>query len=391
MRWIRWGLLPGALFATSLQPQETKPPQETSRRPLLVTTQERLETETWWPTADSAPLKAYAGSVSCKGCHANQFSSPATGMQRAATPGPGAHLLAGRTSASFVSGAFTYSLMEDKASVQLAVFSGSRKAAQTVDWVIGAGDLGRTFLYQAGGRWFQSEASFYTKPSLLDITTGFGPSAAASPAGALGNALSPAEARACFGCHTVHATTSAGMNPLHAEAGVGCEGCHGPGQQHVEQMSAKEAPAGSAKLQDLAIFQPAKLSPADSIDFCGACHRSFADASLSTGPQADRAVVRFQPYRLEESKCWRTTQDQRLTCVACHDPHKPLNRDPASYDGNCLQCHSSVQPAQHVAAVCPKATQNCVTCHMPKVSLPSMHGEFTDHYIRIASGESQHK
>jgi hypothetical protein len=156
-------------------------------------------------------------------------------------------------------------------------------------------------------------------------------------------------------------------------------------------MSAEHTSEGAAKSPDTAIFQPATLSPSDSIDFCGACHRSFADASLSTGPQADRAVVRFQPYRLEESKCWRATQDRRLTCVACHDPHKPLQRDAASYDGNCLQCHSNEKLAgskQHTAAVCPKATRDCVTCHMPKVNLPSMHGDFTDHNIRIAKDES---
>jgi hypothetical protein len=348
-----------------------------------LTTQERLETEPWWPTMTTAPLKAYAGSGSCIACHAEQSSTAATGMQHAAMrpeamPTEETHVLPAGAHAAFTSDGVTYTLTSEPTSLQLSVSNGHSRSIQNLDWAFGAGALAYTFLYNRDGRWFQSEASFYTRISALDITTGFGPNAA------LGNLLTPAEARSCFNCHTVHATTSAGLEPLHAEAGIGCEACHGPGQQHVTAMSS--AP-GKSTTADLAIFHPGKLSPSDSIDFCGSCHRSFADASLSNGQKADVAVVRFQPYRLEESKCWRATQDERLTCVACHDPHKPLNRDVASYDSNCLQCHSGVTKTTstaHRAAVCPKATHDCVTCHMPKVTLPSMHGDFTDHFIRIA-------
>ena len=344
-----------------------------------MTTQERLETETWWPTMGTAPLKAYSGSVACVGCHAGQSAASATGMQQAARRGTEAHILHGKGKASFATDGLTYVLAPGKEGLQLSDSRGGSTATQAVAWVMGAGDLAYTFLYNADGRWYQSEASYYTRPAVLDITTGFGPSGSTSLKGALGNVLSPAEARACFGCHTVHATTSAGSEPLHAEAGIGCEACHGPGQQHASKMAGDKAPQA-----DLAIFQPAKLSPSESIDFCGACHRSFADANLATGPQADRVVVRFQPYRLEESKCWRATQDERLTCVACHNPHRPLDREAASYDKNCLGCHSGGQQgSQHVVAVCPKATHDCTTCHMPKVDLPSVHGDFTDHDIRI--------
>jgi hypothetical protein len=354
---------------------------------MQMTTQERLETEAWWPTMGTAPLKAYAGSAACLGCHAGHGSGVATGMQRAATRGDEAHFLGGKT-VEFVSGPMTYSLKEGKDGIELGTFKNGGGATQTVAWVMGAGDLGRTFLYSAEGRWYQSEASFYTRDraldGALDVTTGFGASAGATAKDALGNVLSASEARACFGCHTVRATTSVGLNPVHAEAGIGCEACHGPGQEHVSRMTGRKTATTQGAGEDLAIFEPGKLTPAEQIDFCGACHRSFADASLATGASADRAVVRFQPYRLEESKCWRETQDARLTCVACHDPHKPLVREAASYDANCLECHSGGKQAQSMGAVCPKATHECVSCHMPKVNLPSVHGAFTDHFIRVA-------
>jgi len=36
-----------------------------------------------------------------------------------------------------------------------------------------------------------------------------------------------------------------------------------------------------------------------------------------------------------------------------------------------------------MAKVCPTATSQCVSCHMPKVKLPNGHLTFTDHEIRI--------
>ena len=347
---------------------------------IQMTTQERLETETWWPTMGTAPLKAYAGSQACLGCHEGHDSGGATSMQQAASPGNPSPLSVGE-SASFNSGTITYALRQSSAGLELAAERGGQEAAQKVDWVMGAGDLARTFLYQADGHWFQSQASLYTRGRKLDVTTGFGTHEDATLKNTLGNLLTAEEARACFGCHTVRATTSAGLEPLHAEAGVGCEGCHGPGREHISRMSGKKMPG-----EDLAIFEPGKLKPTELNDFCGACHRSFADANLATGPQADRAVVRFQPYRLEESRCWRATQDERLTCTACHDPHKPLSRLAASYDNKCLNCHDGGKQltTQHAGALCPKATHDCTSCHMPKVNLPSVHGEFTDHLIRVA-------
>jgi hypothetical protein len=97
-------------------------------------------------------------------------------------------------------------------------------------------------------------------------------------------------------------------------------------------------------------------------------------------------TVRFPAYRLEKSRCWGTQGDTRVTCYACHNPHAPLERRPAAYDGACLQCHRlehQQTDAQHPGAACPVAKSNCVTCHMQKYELPEMHAKFTDHMIRV--------
>jgi hypothetical protein len=57
-------------------------------------------------------------------------------------------------------------------------------------------------------------------------------------------------------------------------------------------------------------------------------------------------------------------------------------------DEKCLACHL-LAPAkkittEHPGEACPVAKKNCVTCHMPRVTIPCMHAPFTDHRIRIA-------
>lgn len=95
--------------------------------------------------------------------------------------------------------------------------------------------------------------------------------------------------------------------------------------------------------------------------------------------------VRFQPYRLEMSRCWDPT-DARISCLACHDPHQNVVKDLTAYDPKCLACH--VTRGHKVTAAmpgpaCPRATSRCVSCHMPSIELPGSHHHFTDHDIRI--------
>ena len=91
--------------------------------------------------------------------------------------------------------------------------------------------------------------------------------------------------------------------------------------------------------------------------------------------------------------------DRRITCVACHNPHRPLERDSLVYDARCLTCHrdaaapsASDRPlaSSSPSAIPPHAPsckagmrERCASCHMPKYNVPEMHFSFTDHLIRI--------
>jgi hypothetical protein len=188
------------------------------------------------------------------------------------------------------------------------------------------------------------------------------------------------ETRKCFGCHTSGSMFQKQFDPSEATPGVTCEACHGPGVKHVAAARAKNEQRGSGL-----ILNPGQLERVDSVDFCGGCHRTWQDVVSGNLTGIGVFNVRFAPYRLENSKCWKKG-DARLTCLACHDPHKPLVRDDASYDSNCLACHvtaAAKRTANHPGPPCPDSSKNCVTCHMPKITPPALHSTFTDHWIRV--------
>ena len=120
---------------------------------------------------------------------------------------------------------------------------------------------------------------------------------------------------------------------MQAMPGISCEACHGAGAKHVAATK-----AGDLDLGEAAIVNPKYLKPVELVDFCGACHTTWWDAKRigATGV----ANVRFQPYRLECSRCWGKG-DARLTCISCHNPHQPLVRESRAYDNRCLSCHAS--------------------------------------------------
>ena len=122
-------------------------------------------------------------------------------------------------------------------------------------------------------------------------------------------------------------------------------------------------------------------------DLCGQCHRTWAQIAAE-GPH-DINNVRFQPYRLVNSKCYDPS-DRRISCAACHNPHQEVVALDSFYDRACLACHAAghVAGGKSGAKSCPTAKENCVTCHMPKLELPGSHYKFTDHRIRIVNAKA---
>ena len=350
---------------------------------LSEVTEYHVLTRDWWPTTGTPPPEAYAGSRSCQQCHAEKVSTQLmTPMANASYRSAAGPWGAEPTTATARTGLYFYRVEAHAGDANLTVRSGNQSVAADIAWTFGAGVLGQTFILENNGKLFDSQvSSFRGLQGGMGITPGHKPAKAGDWDQAIGTKLTPKIATRCFGCHTTTSTMKDQFNPERAIPGVNCESCHGPGLAHVVAANMNQIDDAKAL-----IFNPRVLNPVESVDFCGACHMTSADV-VESGLFVP-SNVRFPPYRLEKSRCWGVRGDQRLVCYACHDPHLPLEREASSYDRRCLTCHSSQgsqSPDRSDSApeVCPKASTNCTTCHMPKYDVPEMHGKFTDHFIRI--------
>lgn len=370
-----------------------------------LATASRLERakNSWWPTKKAQSREDFVGNKVCASCHSEKTASQAaTPMANAARPVSDAKILRAHPALTATRGKFTYDISQTPEGFTYSVSDGANRLSAVILWAFGVANKGQTYIYEKDGEYYESEMSYYSAISGLEVTTGHEQKRPDTLEDALGSLQDPPAAQKCFACHTTGATTSSGgFAPQYATPGVTCEACHGPGGSHavlMQQLQGEAATPGT-----LQILNPSSLSPIASVDFCGACHRTWADVYEMhvgvTGPVNSR----FQPYRLENSKCWGESGDARLTCVACHDPHRQLQHEPAAYDARCLACHSatkaestatakppgaarampSAEAPSRSAKACPLATTKCVICHMPKVNVAVMHSDFTDHRIRI--------
>jgi predicted CXXCH cytochrome family protein len=275
---------------------------------------------------------------------------------------------------------YTYQILRKEDGSQYSVTDGEHSISTALSWAFGLGESGQTYILEHNGTFFESRVSYYRALDGLDFTPGATRTPSANLEDALGRRMLYApETSRCFACHTTASTASNRFDPSRLIPGVTCEACHGPGAKHVAAMK-----AGRMKEGLKSILDPGQLDPVDQVDFCGACHRTFADVALTqTFGIRD---LRFQPYRLEKSRCWAKSNGG-ITCLSCHNPHQSRVRDLASYDDKCLGCHRSRSSAEtahdHPPAVCNVSTNNCVSCHMPKYEMPGMQFKFTDHFIRI--------
>ena len=347
---------------------------------ISVATDDRVQAPGWWPTKGTARRVDFVGTAQCAKCHEKQAIAHITApMAQASAPAAYSQILQAADPFSAELAPFRYTLSRTAVTVTYSVTDRSTSLSAPVAWAFGLGRKGQTYIYQHNGAFYESRLSFYRTLQGLDLTTGHDSATPDDLESALGRPLDADETRRCFACHTTASTTANRFDPSHVTPGITCEACHGPGAKHVAAMK-----SGNIEDGRRAILNLSRLSPIASVDFCGACHRTWAD--VLQGGFTGIANVRFQPYRLENSRCWRKG-DARLTCTACHDPHQQLGLEAGSYDERCLACHAATPAAKptrdHPGAACPVGKNSCVTCHMPSVEFPSMHATFTDHRIRI--------
>jgi len=180
----------------------------------------------------------------------------------------------------------------------------------------------------------------------------------------------------CLACHTTgyvkgYDATADRYETRWAEAGVGCETCHGPGAAHVSAVR-----AGQRSRDGYGAVRPPEVAA----EACAPCHARrteirpgfvpglplldfFDVASIdATFHQAD-GRLRGEAY--EWTSFGLSVMAARgIVCQDCHEPHAGGLRSPG--DGVCARCHPQALHAEaHTHHPAASAGARCVACHMP--------------------------
>jgi hypothetical protein len=340
----------------------------------------------------------YMGSKACYGCHTEIYKSfVKTDMGRSITPASEwkpdslpAEAAAGRFSVSHNESGWHQSESEP----------GVYSVDHQLEYTVGSGENGLTFLIRRGSYLFQAPLSYYSKVKKWDLSPGY-------ESVDLGfGRMVPQE---CINCHAGRAAPvnafGAYSDPPFTELAIGCENCHGPGEAHVKSLGKASG----------TITNPAKLKPRLAENICINCHQG-GDARVTQPGKTyldfrpgewafDTAVIFKQPSSTSEqqqadllehysamqaSRCFRESAG-KLSCLTCHDPHVQP-RQPESvayYRAKCLTCHedqSCKLSAKIRAAQTPP--DDCAGCHMPKRSVTQIsHSALTNHRIPAREGE----
>ena len=264
---------------------------------------------------------------------------------------------------------------------------GGLGAEYPVQYFIGSGHQGHSYLVRNGPYLFQSPVSYYSRRKAWDLSPGY----QGDPNPDFNRPVTPE----CLFCHAGRARPVPGTlnryeDPPFAAEAINCDRCHGPAENHLAQPSSRN------------IVNPAKLPPPARDSVCEQCHLS-GEARI---PNPERGIQEFEPGRalegifavyvfdrppgapekktikvvshteqLAASVCARSS-GARMWCGVCHDPHeKPANAQ-QHYRQKCLACHGAALLERHS-----HPAGDCVTCHMLRRPTEVAHTSYTDHQI----------
>ena len=221
----------------------------------------------------------------------------------------------------------------------------------------------------------------------------------------------------CAECHSTdlkknYKADSRSFDTQFAELDVGCEACHGPGEQH-QALAAEDKlksaensgfPTALAQRGQWALPVDAHIArrttPLQSnaqIDSCGRCHSrrgtlgeyhygaNLLDTHRLALPQwplyYPDGQIRDEDY-VYGSFVQSKMHQAGVVCSNCHDPHSLKLRAPGN--GVCAQCHapSNYDSAQHHHHKDDSAGAQCANCHMPETTYMGVDPR-RDHSMRI--------
>jgi len=335
-----------------------------------------------WPTLAlflvlplvAAAQTAKTGANACAACHSQAKTQPHTSMGQALETVEDCKVLIDHPVLTVTVGKYSYRIERQGNQSRYSVTDGVETIAAPIRWAMGASSsIGQTYILEKGGELYESRVSYYRELNALGPTLGSAGSAPANLNEALGRLMTVEDKLSCFGCHSTDAKSGRQLTLEKLKPGVQCSHCHEGSESHLLAAIQFGEGAQSAFPKSMA----GGLAAEQVSDFCGQCHRTWAEIVMQ--PNLGIGNVRFQPYRLAGSKCY-DAGDPRISCLACHDPHRELVAETTDYDRKCQACHGGGKPG---AKTCRVAKSNCASCHMPKLELPGAHYKFSDHRIRI--------
>ena len=270
-----------------------------------------------------------------------------------------------------------------------------------VKYLVGSGNHSRTYLSEIDGFLVESPITWYESRREWGVSPGYD---VLHPPG-----FQRAADVGCLACHVGSAEAIDGS--LHRirfhELAIGCERCHGAGQDHV---AASRANALQDKLV-ATITNPGALPRNLVEDICAQCHlRGEATVFLpGAGPLDFRPGTPLASVRVDYgvdsahhqmevvghveqmrlSRCH--SQSGEMTCTTCHEMHAEGTAVSAEqfYRSKCLDCHAVGEcglPESDERRAAER--DNCLNCHMPQSETDIPHIAFTHHRIGIHSASA---
>ncbi len=329
----------------------------------------------------------FAGTESCKSCHADVYHQFVHTLHFKTAALPGQESILG----SFAKdkNLYWYSPvtkvqleMRDSGYFQVAYHKGEEKLAMPMNYVVGSGNKGQSFISWKGNRLVQLPITYFTAADAWSISPGYPP----------GKVMldKPITAR-CLECHFTYAQPQqrSVLEPteFHKDKmieGITCERCHGPAKAHADYHTLHPVETQAKFIQSLK-----SLTTSQSRDLCALCHGgNISKTQPSFSYQAGMRLSDYfdihpidlksvtngnvdvhgnQAGLLQSSKCYSSA---KMTCLSCHDVHQDKRGDLSWYSQKCIACHhledAAMETITHKKIV--NLQSNCIDCHMPSAA-----------------------
>lgn len=181
------------------------------------------------------------------------------------------------------------------------------------------------------------------------------------------------------------------------EAGINCETCHGPSQEHVE-VCEKAARKGKVP-EDLKIIVTSTFTHEQHNSSCAPCHAKMRSLTTSY-PPGEPFYDHFDLVTLEDPDFYPDGRDLgenytmttwslsacvtsgNLDCVHCHTSSGRYRFATENQNGACMPCHTEQVSDIYTHSHHPEGSEGltCISCHMPLTTFARM--DRSDHSMR---------